>query len=742
MFRGFASGAAAFSFGGPAIEVGGLGSLEPRAFEILGGPAWKGIGPSLSEEFMGRLAITQPEKMRTHQQLGYTLESFVGQLKGPQPGTVFEAAQGYNASRMQALMEQGSFMIRPGKGQRDIYVPSAKVLSEEALSGLRQFETAGGTKVRTELGSIYHDIAAKASQFATGDIKVEQYQKDVEVLANRIRQQWAPFGKGAGSLARGKVAGSTFLRGMTASALGEESVIREANVVGVSREAFETMTRQMIDSGFEEAGIQEMAQRFRTGGRVGGVISRHPFIGEFSLQPILFQEAKGAGPTDILIPEVGVNVRAEVAARGLATEKRITLGPLVGMAGDKDADLYSALLVSPDNEKLIRRSMMTTDNEFAQRYVQHQIRMQLFKPKAASDIGLTTIEKMVGDVEKLGAGQRWIAPLSIQLSTAKEALATRGKGAGAADARFLLEWLEQTPISAKHMSAQEAAGGGLSSMMETITSALETRNEVRLNEAIKGIVANDAMSSAMLTGNVTLTEGAEEISRIMDVNIGRNIAGIDINTASHELMRTLSDHHANGGIRAYERLAGRGSRIKFTEIPEMIAKGAVKGMGLAEGSWAKVSAAMSASSNTLGQIGRGIIKHHKAIGLGFAGSIALSSVLSSPRETLGPGSAMIPNAKMMMSPGKAANRMSPETVAPPQQSIGRPTPPSRLIQQQARIAPGGTPSRRINIRARAESFVNTDGIAGQVAGLGMNTSVQLKDNRSSLLPHEIANKVL
>lgn len=734
-FGGTAGGITSFGYAGPAIDVGGLGSLEPRAFEILGQPQFGTMGESLSQEFLERMQMTSPEVIKTHEELGRTLQSMVGDVKGA-PATEFVASQGYNAKRIQAMMEEGAFMIKPGKGQRNIYVPSAKALSDEALAGLKGFEMGSGEIARSHMGKIYHDIAYTASQFATGEMPVAQYEKEMGFLADRLRKEWAPFGKGAGAVARGKVLGSTFLRGMSATELGAETAIREAGAVGISEDAFERMARQMEDMGFDMA---RMRQTFAEGGQVGGMMWRHPQIGGYSMQYVNLQRAAGAGATDVIIPEIGANVRAEVG--GEMVEKRLTLGPLVGMAGDKDADAYAVALVSGDREKEIRNTLSQADNAFTTRYTQHQVRMQLLKAKAASDEGLTTVAKMAGDVEKLRAGQAWVGPLSVQLSTAKEALSAGGRGAAAADARALLEWLEQTPISAKHLSAREAAGGGLSAMMETITSAMETRNATRLNEAVRAIVASDAMSTEMLTGNVRLTEGADQVARIMGVNLGENLRGANLETATKELMRTMSDHHANGGMRAYERLVGRGSRIKLTEIPEMIAKGAAQMQATGQGVFNKVSAAMSTSSNTLAQVGRSIIRHHKAIGLGFAGSLALAATLSSPKDTIGPGSGLVPSAKVNMNRSKAANRMSPETMQPPQHAPGTPTPPNMLRGGQARVTTG-TPGRRVQVRARAESFVNTAGLAGQVGGLGARSNVNLRDNRTSLLPHEIAGKVL
>jgi hypothetical protein len=735
---GYAAGVGTFAFAGPAIDVGGLGSIEPRTFEILSQPQFGRIGGDIGEEFMQRLHATSPDVLQTHKELGRTLASIGGELERA-PGETFKASAGYNYKAFQELMEEGSFVIDPGKGQRPIYVPSAKALSDEALGGLRGFETGGGKVVRSHLGAMYHDLGRVASRFAQGEIGIEEYKATTRNIADQLRREWAPYGKGGGSVTRGKMLGSTFLRGMSATQAGAETAIREVGTVGISLDAFERMQQQMVRAGYDEAGMTSMREAFERGDKVGAMLWRHPEIGGFSMQYTNIVRAEGAGATDIVLPEVGVNIRARAGEEEVA--KRIKLGPLIGMAGDKDADAYAVALVSPDNEKAIRKMTEKADNAFATRYTQHQVRMQLFKAKAASEEGITTLAKMAGDVEKLAVGQEWVGKLSTQLSAAKEALSAGGRGAAAADARALIEWLEQTPISSKHLTAAEAKGGGFGAAMATLASAMETGNRSRMRAAVEAVVESNAMSTAMLTQNVELREGAEDIAKIMNVNLGTRLEGVNLEAATGEMMRTMSDHHANGGMRAYQRLVGRGSRIKLTEIPEMLAKGVGNAKGAATGTMSKVVSAAQAANNMMGQIGKGIVKHHKAIGLGFVGSVALASALSSPKDSIGPGGAMIPKGKLNMNRSKAASRMSPETVAPGSPPMGNPTPPNMLQSRQARVSMG-SPGRTTQIRASAGANVNVQGIAGAATSLGGRSNVNLRDSRSQPYPHEIANKVL
>ena len=220
----------------------------------------------------------------------------------------------------------------------------------------------------------------------------------------------------------------------------------------------------------------------------------------------------------------------------------------------------------------------------------------------------------------------------------------------------------------------------------------------------------------------------------------QKIRGTDVPNATRELMRVLSESDASGATRRAQLLAGRGARAKMNEIAELTAKSAFKAIE-EPGMFSRVSSAMTSTTNLLGQAGRGILKHHKAIGLGFAGSLALSAILSSPPQTVGSGREKIPNARLYMNRRKAAGRMKPEDLQPPSQPIGQPTPPQLVQNQQVRLAMN-SPRTSMNISARVGQGTDVAELSSRLSGFGDNTSVNLRDNRTELHPREIANKLL
>lgn len=736
---GIAAGMPEFAYGGPMVDVGGLGSLEPRAFDILKAGPMGPLGVDVGEELMQRLAATTPEAVIAHEEIRKSLATLSGAGGIDLAGAKVFGARG---ETFQQFLEKGGGVIRSA-GVDDIYVPGMDVMKQ-----LRPYETRDFV-ARSILTETYENIAAKVGAAEEGLITQEEMRRSLAYHTNVLRREWAPAGKGAGAVSRGKVLGSRFLRGVSAQRVGgAATAIREAGLVGITSANFQQMWDEMarlIDTGQVSgtlAELEEMSKAFYKGGEVGGMLARHPFLGAFSMQPVRMKMIEGRSNL-IVVPEITKNIRIATEVGGAFQEKTISLGPLVGLAGDKDADAYSAMLMGPRNEEKVRKAAMLQDSEYARQYTQHQVRMQLFKAgKPAAGAGVTPLKEMMAEVEKLSVGQKWIAPLSLEMTAAKRALARFGQGAAAADARFLLEWLEQTPISAKHLAATETAGGGLASTMMSITDAMQERSTKLLEGNIATIVKDDMTAKAMLQGNVYLdAESAKDISKVTGTKMSRQIQGLDVGRGVSEMMRTLNEADRTGFTRTAELMAGRGARVKMREIAELTAKSAFKGLQEAPGMMKKVSSAFTEATNKMSALGAGLIRHHKTIGLGFAGTLALGAILSDPPKTVGPGRGKIPDARLNMNRRKAANRMRPEDLHPATQDVSAPTPPQMMRNQTVRLTMNN-PGTGARIRARAHAGANLAGVSSSFAGISRNTSVNIRDNRSSLSSHEIASKLM
>jgi len=273
---------------------------------------------------------------------------------------------------------------------------------------------------------------------------------------------------------------------------------------------------------------------------------------------------------------------------------------------------------------------------------------------------------------------------------------------------------------------------------------MRERNAARLREAVSSVVKDNSVSSSMLTGNVMLHKtDAESISRIMNVRMGQNLSGVNVEAGINELMRSLGESDATGFTRQVQLASGRGARVKMREIAEVAAKSAFNTVGGQKGVFQNVSKAATATSNTLGALGRGLVRHHKAIGFGFAGSLALAAALSDPPETVGSGRAKIPDARLNMNRRKAANRLQPEDLQhPASQPIGQPTAPNMLNQRNVRLAMNQPRAASGRITARLPPGANANALAGAMGSLRGNTSVHLRDTRTKITEYDLANKLL
>ena len=740
MSTGVAGGVAGAVYGGPEElrGAGALASLEPRAFEVLRGPAFGGLGGTIKKDLLARLVSTNPAALATSEQLMKTIQSMGGLYK-PGTGARFfnvkkEFMVGNIRSEFQRFIETGGGWIRPGSGLHDIYTPGADI-----LSSIRPYTTAEGRQITGELGSIYHRIVSETSRLysGAGAAGVADVEAELQGVLSELHYQQAPAGKGLGSYLRGQVTGGRFFTGVDPAKYNAANPFVVGLPAAHAAEMFDEMERLGM---YDEASLQEMRKRFVAGEDVAGIVARHPLIGEYSMQPALFRKTSTRAP-QMEIPEFST----EVALHGTMDRSTIKLGPLVGMAGDKDADLFSAMLVSPDIEKQLRNNLRSEDSEFIKRYTQHQVRYQMLKAKSAADIAdLPTMERMIAGARKLAVIPEWVPQLSLQMSSAKRAVRQFGTGESAADAMMLLEWLEQTPISAKHLSAQNAAAGELEAGMTQLTQSLQNRDVTSLKEVMTDILSGNKVASNLLKGDISIEQAsADAINSIMGTkDFSTNIRGVDLDRALGVMMSSMDKYRASGAEREMNILSARGSRMLMSEIPEAAALNRAMIEGSEKG-FAGISKAALASINKLGTFGEGVLRNAKPLGIGFAAALGIGAILSTPEETIGTGTGLIPQGKITSSRQSAASTMSPEDVNPSLvgRSVGQPTAPDLLSSREALISPMSE-TKNIHVRAQAARIDNS-ALARMIRGIGnqKRINVNIRDERDSVNRHVMANKL-
>lgn len=736
--RAFALGVTNAVYGGPEElrGAGVRGSLEPRSFEALQGPAFTGIGSEISEDFQERILAENAGKYRTGQGLFKTVQSMQGLVKPEQGARSLnvEDLVGQNIrTGVQEFIEQGGGWMNPGKGLPSIFVPNIN-----EMESLRPTETAAGKQIYGDVASYYHRIAQESARLHSevSPASIAEVQSGLTDIRSEMAREAAPAGKGAGAWMRDQLPGSRFLTAVDRIA-GKENPNLNLVQVGLPGNYADDMFQEMSDLGiYNPAELSDMQKRFHAGEDVGGILERHPVFGEYSLQQVLMRKVKGSRP-QIAIPEAHLNVRME----GGKNSFNLVLGPMIGLGGDKDADIMAAIMAGPDTEKKIRKNLLSADSEYINEYTQYQVRYQMLKAKkAAESAGLSTMQNVIGGARKLAVIPEWVPKLSLQMTESRRAVRAFGSGKARADAEMLLTWMEQTPISAKFLSAEEASTGQLGKTLNLLSSSLESGDTKGVRQVIESITAGNETAAALLKDNVYLeVDDAAQIARRMGINkFSSKLAGIDLDSALGLIASSRKQYQESGLARQAELLSGRGRGITAKEIPDLARM--MSSSGAAVGS--EISTAMLTAKNFIGEMGGSVIKNHKAIGLGFAATLALGAVLSSPKDTIGPGAGTIPPGSIPRASSGGAG-LSPESVNPtPGRSVGSPSVGNFTNSNTgARISMGS--ERNLTVRGTIPSHYNKRNISQlTTAASGGNSqlSVNLRDRRSRLNKYAEGNK--
>lgn len=704
--------------------AGMLGSVESRMFDILGGGQFGGLGREMSAELSTRLAFSNPQKLATYEALTKTLGSYMGKIAPTRESSIWDLnIKGYSRKAFQGFIEGGGGFLKLGSGLPNIFVPGGEVLTP--------YKTPTGNVIPGDVAMEYHTLVKNIAEMNRDGKRLDlrEANKFLDSFIKNIHIQQAPFGSGVGAIARGKLLGSRFLRGVS-SWKGQKAP--GVMTIGVPQFIGEEMFSELGTVAGEN--VQQMNERFLAGKPIGGMIWRHPLAGPYSAQPINIQMMKDITEPVVVMPSKMVDI---------GMKNPIELSPMIGMGMDLDADIASVSLVSPDLEKKIRKGWTYADNQYTKNYMEHMVRAQIIKTKAAgSAVELAAQEKKIADAMKLATGQQWIGKLSLQFSGARRAAIQRLSGQQAANVAFTLNWLEESIIKSKHLPGEKVLGGEFSALLGTVESAFETRNPQALEGVVRSMLERDDLSRQLLEQEVRIPKNIEAVRAATGVKSMRNVLpALNISETTKDIMTSLEWAESTGLEEMSRAATGRrpmtsrilGKYLSFT--------GSV--LSHSKGMFAGVSEAAIATKNTLMSIGADVIKHKKALGWGFAGSLAIAAALSKPEDITGIGAELIPDAKTKAEFNKAATRMKIEDVLPPEQPLGEPTVPPILNVPSVRILPGAE-TQNINIRARKYSRMNTEDIVQKYRRRfnPRRMNVNIRDNTSTLNRYNIADRIL
>ena len=717
MNTGFARGVSQVVFGGIKEETGAgaLASVEPRMFQMLESGPLGSLGNDLSADLMHVLRASRPEAFEAHSALTQTLASIAGTTKPK--GDVWKGE--YSRDAFQSWIDKGGGVIK-SKGMPDVFVPGT-----ERVPQMGAFSTAGGDEVHS-LSGPFHAYARGLSRADTPEARTEL----IDSLRAEIGLQQAPGGKGAGAFLRQKgMLGSRFFTAV--SEAGGQSTSSMWSV-GIPEKYAMDMFDEMAEM-YDPKKVEAMRHRAMAGGTVPGMIWRHPITSPYSQVPVNMSILRGVSDETMTIPWFQTPVR-------LAGEEKATmrmLSPSVGMGQDFDADIVAARLVNPDLQEKMSKQFVHADNQATQAYVEHMVRMQLISAKSVGGKGAEDIDnfrKMANAARNLATPQEWVGRLSNQFSEVRQAAGQYLSGQNAADVNWMMNWLEEVPTSGKHLKVD------IKSFLSDMEHGFRTRNDELVTGSLQNIFSSTSqVTQDLLTKDVAIEEGLEGIRNITGVkSFGANLRGVQLESTISNAMKALRDSDAAGSTEAFRLAMGRRQLTAKTMKDYLLMSGDLlaKRSG---GAMAAVSTAAVTAKNMLMRAGAEAMEHKAALGLGFAGSLALATVLSSPKDTIGPGQDM--TSTNIRRSSKAIKRMGMPPQLPPQ-SLGQPSVPN-MMQQSASIAPAGE-SVRMSIRARSRGRIHGSMLGsrlGSSAGGNASVNVNVKDRTSSLSPHILANKL-
>jgi len=722
MNRGFAVTGQQLWWGGKQ-QVGGLGSIEPRAFEIFEAGAMGPIGKDIGQDIMGRMVASDPNKLLTHNALWRSIETLAGNKEPIDKELATYSAKGYDKGSFQSFIEKGGGYLKLGKGLEDVYVPGSDV-----FRGMDPYKSIGGETIRGEVPNIYHTLANKGKQmYEEGGLSTTEMRSVMEQGVQELMHHAAPGGKGMGGYLRNEVLGSRYLSAVTKH---RNMMPPDAQTAILPMSHLKKMLYEMKDYGvYTEKEVVQHLETLSKGGKIGGMIARHPLIGEYSFQFMNFM----AGPSkqDVIgLPSIYADVKI-----GGNKIKGMLFGPGYGLAQDFDGDPIAAFLVKPQHETYIRKTLENEGNEYTNRYVQHQLRLGLLKAKKGQGVtsALSLAEKQLAETQKLGIAQRWTPTLSVDISRARAAVSSYVSGEKLADAKALFEVLEQQAISGKHVSPEQVLGNRFTSMLAGISSSLQEGDAKQLEEHTKSLFGGNPDALRLLEGNLPL-ENAAELSKKVGFTLPEEIAGLNLTPTTNTIASAMRQWKDSDAARTYELLMNRGSAMKLNEVSRL--SSVLMHAAGGDGAFAGVAKAALTAKNLLAKAGRSIIENYKPLAWGLAGSLAIATALSTPSETIGSGSNLHTD-QPKMNP-KGADRMSPEQVHPDSPPIGQPTVPRMLVRNSTSLGPIGS---RVRVSANARGPIDPRTLGGNMHVSGVRSiNLNVHDNRSSSNPHILANR--
>jgi hypothetical protein len=705
-------------------------------FELLSSPHLGTLGPELQEETMRRMMSRYGYRLGEQE----TLSQAAASLLRP------AGAEGIVPSLWTEEMSQlGGKLNIPGIG--DVTIPAA-----EELSQLASYKTTAGVEVTPALAKEYEQLLGDAQLFEAGKITREEMLRSMNTARQQVQRSAMLTMTGTDSLLRGRLEGSRFLTSVPTTHVAEMGLARDE--VGITYKYARRMLKEVGELHGDKALMNEYLARLRSGEAIGGAVMRHPFIGPHSTAPIRVRLIPGDEPIAVfgekfmeagLLPEdhTGRIMGKRLAdVPGIERLGAMRLGPGVGLAMDFDADIVNLMLLPRGLEDKAMKAALTEEADA------YAIRSQLLKAKKAGTKNLAQMEAAADAALKLRIPKEKLGLISESLQIARASVLSNTnkiETKRVMNALGFLEWLEQTPISGKHIPAGQSRD--MITLFSNIRQSVNTRSKEKLIQNALSVVQRGGIGEKFLRqgGRVAL-EGRAGGLRVLDV------PGINIEQAAEDIMTGMGifEREGVGGIspaRLRQIIRGRTAQRPITgaEAEALFSygfKGQTPFAGLIQtidspGALTSMTRKVSGLRNRVASFGGRVLEHAKPIALGFGAAVGIATILSGPPKTL----TMDAPPPMIKGRGRGGEDITPQDLTDPaahRQLRGSPTvdPPIEGVN----TAPVMPNSVSVSVRGKSRGAVDFNMLNSHIARSlgGAQVSSRVVDNRQSLNAQNIA----
>jgi len=732
-------------FGGPKkfTGAGRMGTVEPRILNLLYSSRGD-FGTELGEEIMGRVIAGDPSRIAIHDQLRRTFASMAKEANVPKGVDI----RSLDNANLKELRKTGGYIATGIEEMPSIYMPGY-----ENIPKLAPYKTGDSITETAPIQKTFRNIEKTIRANLDGDISEKEAMLAFTKKGgffSQLFQEFAPGGKGMGSIARGPVFGSRFLTAISGKSEFYEKIakmgLEDSPVIGIPRSIGREMIEELGSYGVNSTpDTMEMLSRFESDKPIGGVIARHPFIGAYSMQPVQMIATDTSEPV-VHIPEKGVTARV----KGVGEEVRLTEGILQGMALDKDADIAMAMVVNKDMEKKIRTGLQTEGaalNSELRAYADHSIRMQLLKAsKGAEDAALSRAEQIAAAGTKLGVVDEYVGRVSTQLSQARSAIvASDLDDASKLRSMGLLEWLEQQPISGKHLTASNVLNESFYKQMESIISGVAGNSKL-LESTVRSMANNELADNLLGKGiefEAPISFMGQEVQGVRGFELEKTTRQITEAVRNFQT-ETMGDVTRNQVEKFLQ--PGQMAQLSRNQIPAMLdATNVAKQAG--QSSFAEMQKNVLNKMNRIASEVRGRVRPlAKPLMAGLAAAGATAFAFSGPPDTMESSPALVDRTGQMP-PRQAvigkANRDDVAIPEPSRQVMGEPTAPQMISNRSVVLDEAqANRSRDLRMRINAQNLIAmqrrelTSRLNSKFPG---TVDINVRDSRRTLNQHTISD---